>query len=538
MLMPLNKKIISVSIFLLVSTVALSGCIIQDLLFGASFDLTDYNITDSQGFPALNLLFSASGKVILKTYDKGNHQVDTNYFYSDGDTTLNIGSYMENIEPGDYYLEVYNKNNDEIYDKKFSLKGPSLSILSCDQKWWKNDDLYYLIGLGLTLKNTGDSPSYPYSLKLSTTSENVTGNILPDAVLPGETKTVYCYLYHKGTFQEDDFTIQIFDKDENIISSGSFSFEVSKNIYNRYYSISALDNTLVAPYADFLYDYYSNLDRIYLDDYSVFVFDKYDDAYLDFLLDLIISTVDFGDFRFNLKTDKQKVEYITSFVQGLDYKKDSNVDDSYEYPRYPVETLFNGRGGGDCEDKAIFTASLLNSYGYKTALLRLPDHMAVGVKLAEDAVKGDYYIDDYDFLETTTPGFECGKVSEEEYENPSNLTVYPIKSRPLLLHEWQNDLITTYKKTEDGDIVKVVSYTTNLGNETAENIVVEGLFYVEGEETEYNHEEVFISKLEPGDKKKTILTVEIPKSTITKFKTRVYLNGLIVDSERSEGYFP
>jgi len=536
--MPLNKKIIFIPIFLLISTSLLSGCIIQDLLFGASFNLNSYTVTDSDGFPALKLFFSASNKVTLKMYDAGLDLMDADYFYADSNTSLNIGSYFENIEPGNYHLRVYNPDNNKIHEEKFNLKGPSLSILSCDQKWWKDESSYVLIGLELTLTNTGDTPAYPYSLNISTESTSINGFILPNPILPGSTETVYTSIYHRGTFKEDEFTVEIFDINDNSLSTSSFSFEVSKNVYSTYYDISALDNSLVCPYVDFLYDYYKNLERIYIDDYSVFVFDKYDEAYIDLLIDCIIQSLDYSDFKFNTKTDKQKVEYIASFVQGLEYKKDSEVDDSYEYPNYPVETLFNGKGGGDCEDKAILTANLLDNLGYETALLRLPEHMAVGVKLGEDTIRGEYYVDDYDFLETTTPGFKCGQISEDEYKNPSNLTVYPIEDRPLLLHSWKNDIITTYKNTKDGNLVKAIAYTTNLGKETAENIIVEGLFLVEDVNLELKNEQVVIDELKPGDKKKTVITVEIPDGLVTRFETRVYLDGEIVDSEISKGSFP
>ena len=100
--MPLNKKFIIFISFLLILTSVLSGCIVQNLLFGASFDLTSYSVTDSEGFPALSLFFSASGRVALKTYDSGLDLMDTDYFYSDGNTTLNLGTYLENIGSGTY----------------------------------------------------------------------------------------------------------------------------------------------------------------------------------------------------------------------------------------------------------------------------------------------------------------------------------------------------------------------------------------------------------------------------------------------------
>jgi len=537
--MPLNKKLIAISIFFFVSTSFLSGCILQDLIFGTSFELTSSDITNSEGFPVLELFFKASNKVTLKTYNSENELMDTNFFYGDSNTTLNIGNYRENIGPDVCKLKVYDDENNMINEQKFSFSGPDILIVSCKQRWWENEEGYHLVGLEVLLTNDGDTPFYPHSLKLISGSETLEALILPEKILPYYGTNVYSYIYHEGTFDSDEFTLQILDEEDNVMTEKNFSFLVQDNVEDRTYTKGqGLDNILTIPYVDFLDSYYLNLDRIYKEDYASFVFDKYDETYIDLVLDLIIKTFAFGEDRFDMRTDVQRVEYVASFVQNLAYKPDSTVDEDYEYPRFPVETLFNGAGGGDCEDKAILTASLLNNLGFETALFRLPNHMAVGVKLAENEVPGDYYVQDYDFLETTTPGNKCGDISDEGYENLDDLTVYPIEDRAYLIHNWKDGVITTYTNTMDGDIIKAVAYTSNLGNKTAKNIVVEGLFFVENTNLEYKKEQLIIPELKPGDTKKTIITCSIPNVLKTKFKTRVYLDGEVSDTEESKGYFP
>ena len=96
-----------------------------------------------------------------------------------------------------------------------------------------------------------------------------------------------------------------------------------------------------------------------------------------------------------------------------------------EYPRYPLETLFDR--GGDCEDTSILVAALLDRMGYDICLLILSkaNHCAVGVSL--DGVTGSYYNHDgkkYYYLETTGEGWEIGDI-------PSSITetyayIYPI----------------------------------------------------------------------------------------------------------------
>ena len=44
----------------------------------------------------------------------------------------------------------------------------------------------------------------------------------------------------------------------------------------------------------------------------------------------------------------ETVEYVITFVQSLTYTVDDETTPWNEYPRYPIETLFDR--GGDCED--------------------------------------------------------------------------------------------------------------------------------------------------------------------------------------------
>ncbi|QYZ79168.1 hypothetical protein E2N92_06835 [Methanofollis formosanus] len=94
------------------------------------------------------------------------------------------------------------------------------------------------------------------------------------------------------------------------------------------------------------------------------------------------------------ENDYYQVMDIIFFVQQLPYALD-NATESYtegrvpptgtyageevEYPKYPVETLVDGKG--DCEDSSILTAALLNQMDYDVVLLHYSDHLAVGVQI-------------------------------------------------------------------------------------------------------------------------------------------------------------
>jgi len=533
--MPLTKKTIFCISALVVLSSCFSGCVFDDLFGGTSFSLSSWSVNDDEGFPAVWLRYSCSDRVTVKLYDPSSNEVDDDFFLRGSDNVnLSLGSYWETISVGSYKLKVKDSDNKVIFTKTFKFDELDTSILSCDQKWWTNEDTTMLIGLTMTVKNNGDIPIYPYNITVDIDSESLPGHVLPCAILPGESKSIDCSIYKNGAPVDDTFTVLLLDKDENILDTISCSTDMSSSVRTRTFT-EGVESTLKVPYPEFLHDYYKSLDRAQHEDYSVYIFDPYDDSYIDALVDCLILTLPFGELNYNSKSDVEKVGFIASFVQNLEYKTDGGSDEAVEYPNYPIETLFNGSGRGDCEDKAILTACLLDNLGFDSALFRLPNHMATGVKLSEPQ-NFEYYNDTYYFIETTTPNNPIGSIPNK-YKSPSELTVYPISSRSLLIHSWKGGSITIYTNTEIGDFVKVNIIVANMGRTTANNILVKGVFTTL---FGFKHkvEETTISSLEPGMKAKVILKINIPKSTTTNFKTEVYLDGVLMDEKESASTFP
>jgi len=121
----------------------------------------------------------------------------------------------------------------------------------------------------------------------------------------------------------------------------------------------------------------------------------------------------------------EKVNFVIDFVQSLPYTEDSVTTDWDEYPRYPLETLFDR--GGDCEDTSILVAALLDRLGYDVCLIFPVDknHCAVGIAI--QGAYGSYYDHDgtkYYYLETTGEGWEIGDMPSD-YED-SRAYIYPI----------------------------------------------------------------------------------------------------------------
>jgi len=398
---------------------------------------------------------------------KSNTVIDSEMFLNgDHEEILYLDSYRGTLIPGEYQLVVYDVNDNQISEESFSFTGSDLSILSCSQKWWQQEVWKTdcsLIGLNLTVVNDGDVPAYPHMAEVSIGSKTYSALILPNVILPDETGFLDCFINIEDAPDDGSFEITITDPVDNILSIDSFPIIVEKNVDAEEFSWTYGGRTrnLRIPNPEFLFDYYSDIERFAHEDYCVYAFDVYDDDYLDLLVDRLLSKSD-------ATTDVDKINYAASFVQNLEYELDDETNSSYEYARFPVETLFNGNGKGDCEDKAILMSSIIDKMGYDVALFRFTNHMATGVKLDEGPDSYDPYISNYYFLETTTKGHLVGYVPSG-YSSTYDVTVYPVSSRPLLLHNWKDGLVSIFTNTQIGDFVKATVFVENYGKDTAED---------------------------------------------------------------------
>jgi hypothetical protein len=160
-----------------------------------------------------------------------------------------------------------------------------------------------------------------------------------------------------------------------------------------------------------IYDFYRQIDRKGISGYTYYVTDASDD---DLMSDILNSfSVSIKEKRFDAD---EAANYIISFVQSLDYIPDNIVTGYDEYPKYPVETLYDR--GGDCEDTSILLAALLKEMGYSVALIGLTDdnmengHMGVGIK-GVSSLPGDYFIHEdqqYYYIETSEKGWGVGEL--------------------------------------------------------------------------------------------------------------------------------
>ena len=176
------------------------------------------------------------------------------------------------------------------------------------------------------------------------------------------------------------------------------------------------------------YEYYRNKAHNRDNNYAGYALSDYDRALIKNIVD---NFREGGDERGY--TDTENAMNIVAFVQSLPYTSDKVTTGFDEYPRYPIETLVDN--GGDCEDTSILAAALINEMGYGVVLIRLPGHMAIGIKGSDD-IDGTYYEykgSRYYYLETTGTGWELGEVPDEYAGKQA--TIFPLVQVPLMSME-------------------------------------------------------------------------------------------------------
>ncbi len=502
-----------------------SGC---TLLHQTHFTLLSLVIDDDQGFPRMYVQFNTSDTTVLTlTGPTESILFSETYYAGIHNESMYFSGYRTTIPPGIYRLFAVDSSKKMIFENELSYLGDNLTFTSLSVDGWDKKISSPIVTLHLNLRNTGDLPAYPYRLTVMQGSSTEDVRLPPTVVLPSSIEQLTCFIpLIDPSPQTNQLNISLFDNTGALLFQSNYTVMKKNQIasweYNWYYLGT---HTLKIPQVDWFADYYNSLDRFDLVDYAAYVFDPYDDHYVQFLIDQILLLRD-------VTTDVEKINFVASFVQSIEYKNDDPDNETYEYPRYPLETLHDKQG--DCEDKAILTAALLQGLGYNVSLLRLPQHMAVGVHLNQTIPPYSYYIDQYYFLETTTLHMTVGKIPTE-YEGLTNITVYPLTSRPLLAHRWEN--ATRYTVSNGEDYVRLQMILENLGTDTTASIEVRGAFY-DNMSRMYNQRTTIVSPLVAGEKRLVTLSVDVPAEVSTMLKTQLYSNGVMVNQRESTSRFP
>jgi outer membrane murein-binding lipoprotein Lpp len=133
------------------------------------------------------------------------------------------------------------------------------------------------------------------------------------------------------------------------------------------------------------------------------------DSDADSLIDKLVRQIEDAALRYNFnKTDT--IDLVGAFVQSLIFANNDVTTPYDNYPRYPIETLWDQTA--DCEDTSILTAALLYRLQYSQVffVFNQPKHVAIGVYVPA-AVGSDgweYQGKRYIYLETTGENLTLG----------------------------------------------------------------------------------------------------------------------------------
>lgn len=507
--------VVVVTLILLVSS--FSGCM---FLPHTKFTVLSLTVNDDHGFPCLNIRFNTSDTATLKVLGPTNQALfSDDYYRGIHNESVYLAGYRRNPLPGKYELRAYDTSKNMIFQNEIVFRGQNLSIIQVQDDWWQNTSGSQLVSLHLMVHNSGDLPAYPSHVTAQLGDMTAQTDLTPVAVLPHQSTTASCFiclgpLSSKGRI----VTIVLADKEGTLLSKTTSVVSSPEPIaswtYNWYYHG---DQTLRLPSMNWSYEYYKGLSLFDIDDDAPYVFDPYDDSYIDFIAHQLLAMS-------HAQSDVEKIDFVASFVQGIPYVENT-------YPTYPMVLLKEDHG--DCDDKSILGASLLSSLGYNVSLLRLPHHMAVGVHLNTTLGSFTYYVDRYYYLEMTAVDSPIGRVPPE-FQGLTNATVYPISSRPLLIHYWLN--ATRYTTSTRLDYIKLKILVRNLGSTAVSSFEIRGAFY-DATNRSYNEKIISGSFLDKEDQQIVELQVNIPEGVTTVLRTKIYLDGIMVHERESSSKF-
>ncbi len=494
----------------------------------AEFNFLSSTVISEDDFPLLQLRFSATNTITLECVSSANELLYSKEFFKGTHTAhLPLERCRHTPIPGSYYVAAYDSADHVIFENEMDFSGGNLEILSVSEQWWQDKISYCIVGLTLSVRNKGDLPVYPRTLNGSVEDVSFSEPVLPTAILPLQTKSVTAFVYLPD-IQSDtpQLTVSLTSSDPTHSASKIVTLQRPDPISlgNLYQWQQKGSYTLRLPEVPDLYQYYQRLERLPLQDYASYSFASSDDTYIGLVADRV-------DQLFNENDEVQRLNHIAGFVQHLPYSADDEEDETYEYPRYPVEMLVDKRG--DCEDKAILAVSLLDHLGYETALLRLPNHMAVGVQFDTPLQGYSTYAEDYYFLETTRASWPVGKIPDE-YQQVTNITVYPITQRPVLIHQWNN--ATRYRASDGTDYVDVDVQVENYGSSIAHDVLLKGLFV--HNTLSFNIQTVILDSIPSEGRIRETIRVHVPTHSSTLLKTQLLLNNEVVHEKESEDSFP
>lgn len=269
------------------------------------------------------------------------------------------------------------------------------------------------------------------------------------------------------------------------------------------------------------YTYYPNLKRPPTDDYSVYVTDPADDAFISNLAAQLKEAAAQEKY-----SPKQTVEFAIAFVQNIKYASDNISKGVKNYPRYPLETLVDQEG--DCEDHSILLASILKEMGYGVVLIHIPgEHVAVGVKGSD--LPGAYYEYEgarYYYVETTASGWSIGEIPNKYLWTKAR--ILPLVPRPVLTHKWTSEGAA-------GGLLELKVEVRNDGSATAWATKVYAALDA-GSGLVWDHRYSQPLDLVPHSMATYTLFLKLPPNVYTRLVVKIVSDGYLVDESTSDWF--
>ncbi|HID25033.1 MAG TPA: hypothetical protein EYP23_01010 [Thermoplasmata archaeon] len=513
------KKIFdAIIVFFLIGFIALSGCV--NIFQTDSCSILSHAVVDNHGYPTVELQVNVTGSITLKLFNPSGAFMERKQLTSGVQTvTFDVAGYHETPLSGVYTLEAYDKHGKTVAQKTFVLHPPLLSINGLEGEWWREGvNSYSLTEITLSVENKGNAPVYLDEINVEIDENDVfTAPVLQNTVEVGVKKQVSAFFYIPNLKKmEHKLSVRVFDYSGNMVASNEFSDTPSYKMSTEKFSLSwrykGKHYSITLPVPEKLLEFYVSIKRPLLEDYTFYVISPYDDNYVTMISHQLFSLYN--------KEGEDLVNFIGSFTQSITYKEEEG-----EYPEFPVELLHNRFG--DCEDKAIFASALLKNLGYDVALLRFPDHMAVGVHIADANYENRVYYQDFSgkkylFLETSNTAWTLGE-ADEKYQNVVNFTLYPVISKPILIQECEP--LTRYTSMVE-DYIQVDTIVKNIGTRDADNVRISVVFLTPYG-TGINGKSSDVFSVAAGKEKRVSFTVDYPDTAVAKVYVRVIHKGVM-----------
>jgi hypothetical protein len=234
--------------------------------------------------------------------------------------------------------------------------------------------------------------------------------------------------------------------------------------------------------------------------------------------------------------------YIVAFAQScVPYTSDPE-NNGYDYPKYPIETLVEM--GGDCEDKSILAAVLLNAFGFESGLFLLPKHMIAAVYLPDykSGATINHNNKNYTCIEATQVN-KMGYLDKESFVSGEFLALISkaktksiINKPSVTKHEIDVKIIMSAREIEVGQAFYFDIEITNNSNYLidSKNIIGHSMDGVMFEKKDYTGAELL------GKGNKALLTMCIyPKQGLNTYKIKIadqfYKSYLYAEYKNSGG---